>query len=66
MLGESALALAQDTERLPKLAKHGGVLTPMAAMGDVIIGRMKTTGQFEFESKLLSEGEDDDAGRKTR
>ena len=66
MLGESALALAQDTERLPTLARMGGVLTPMTALGDVLIERLKKTGQFEFESEVVLEGMGDSEERKTR
>lgn len=66
MLGESALALVQDTERLPALGKMGGVLTPMTALGDVLIERLKKTGQFEFESEVVLEGMGEGEERKTR
>ena len=42
MLGESALALALDGERLPKAA---GVLTPATAMGAVLTERLRAAGQ---------------------
>ena len=42
MLGESALALAQDRDRLPDRA---GVLTPATALGDVLIDRLRAAGQ---------------------
>ncbi|MCW3012315.1 MAG: enoyl-ACP reductase [Solirubrobacterales bacterium] len=41
MLGESALALALDRERLPAAA---GVLTPATAMGHVLAGRLRAAG----------------------
>ncbi|GAA1460743.1 saccharopine dehydrogenase family protein [Williamsia maris] len=41
MLGESALALALDRDRLPD---RSGVLTPAAAMGDVLVDRLRDAG----------------------
>jgi short subunit dehydrogenase-like uncharacterized protein len=41
MLGESALALALDRERLPDRA---GVLTPSTAMGEVLADRLRAAG----------------------
>jgi short subunit dehydrogenase-like uncharacterized protein len=41
MLGESALALALDGDRLPDAA---GVLTPATAMGTVLVDRLRTAG----------------------
>jgi len=41
MLGESALALALDGERLPEIA---GVLTPATAMGSVLAERLRAAG----------------------
>lgn len=41
MLGESALALALDGDRLPG---GGGVLTPATAMGDVLVQRLRAAG----------------------
>lgn len=41
MLGESALALALDGERLPDMA---GVLTPATAMGHVLADRLRAAG----------------------
>ena len=38
MLGESALCLAVDRDRLPD---RGGVLTPATAMGDVLVDRLR-------------------------
>jgi short subunit dehydrogenase-like uncharacterized protein len=41
ILGESALCLALDADRLPE---GGGVLTPATAMGDVLIERLRVSG----------------------
>lgn len=42
MLGESALCLALDRDRLPDRA---GVLTPATAMGATLAERLKAAGQ---------------------
>jgi len=41
MLGEAALCLVQDTDRLPGVA---GVLTPAAAFGSVLVERLRRAG----------------------
>jgi short subunit dehydrogenase-like uncharacterized protein len=41
LLGESALCLALDADRLPQ---GGGVLTPATAMGDVLMERLRVSG----------------------
>jgi short subunit dehydrogenase-like uncharacterized protein len=41
MLGETALRLALDRDRLPD---HAGVLTPATAMGTILAGRLKAAG----------------------
>jgi short subunit dehydrogenase-like uncharacterized protein len=41
LLGESALCLALDADRLPQ---GGGVLTPATAMGDVLADRLRVSG----------------------
>jgi short subunit dehydrogenase-like uncharacterized protein len=41
MLGQSALCLALDHDRLPV---HGGVLTPATAMGLTLVERLRTAG----------------------
>jgi short subunit dehydrogenase-like uncharacterized protein len=41
MLGETALCLALDRDRLPDRA---GVLTPATAMGTILAGRLKAAG----------------------
>ena len=42
MLGESALCLALDADRLPDRA---GVLTPATAMGTTLVDRLRAAGQ---------------------
>ena len=42
MLGESALCLALDRDRLPQ---RSGVLTPSTAMGGVLVERLRAAGQ---------------------
>ncbi|MGB3304206.1 saccharopine dehydrogenase family protein [Gordonia sp. (in: high G+C Gram-positive bacteria)] len=49
MLGQSALALALDRDRLPD---RKGVLTPAVAMGDALIDRLQTAG-FVVEAHEL-------------
>ena len=49
MLGESALALALDGDRLPQRA---GVLTPATAIGDVLVARLRAQG-FTLEVERL-------------
>jgi short subunit dehydrogenase-like uncharacterized protein len=41
LLGESALALALDRDRL---SERRGVLTPVAAMGDALLARLPSAG----------------------
>jgi short subunit dehydrogenase-like uncharacterized protein len=41
MLSQASLALALDTARLPDRA---GVLTPISAMGDVLVERLRAAG----------------------
>jgi hypothetical protein len=64
MISESALALVCSHDKLPNLARKGGVLTPMSALGDVLIERLQSTGRFEFTSEIVvpSHGK---AGKKT-
>ena len=46
MMGESALCLALDRERLPA---RGGVLTPATAMGMALVERLRAAG-MTFEA----------------
>ena len=50
MLGESALCLALDGDRLPSAA---GVLTPATAMGTALVDRLRSAG-FTFEVERRS------------
>jgi short subunit dehydrogenase-like uncharacterized protein len=53
MISECALAIVFDHDSLPELGRKGGVLTPMSALGDVLVRRLEGTGSFRFESGLL-------------
>jgi short subunit dehydrogenase-like uncharacterized protein len=53
MISEAALSIALSIDELPLLGRQGGVMTPMSALGDVLVERLKTSGKFEFESGLL-------------
>ncbi|HYN30720.1 MAG TPA: saccharopine dehydrogenase NADP-binding domain-containing protein [Dermatophilaceae bacterium] len=55
MLGQSALCLALDEQRLPDLA---GVLTPATAMGAVLLERLRQHG-FTATTERLGDGEGD-------
>lgn len=54
MLGESALSLALDGDRLPK---RSGVLTPATAMGVVLVERLRARG-FVFDTSLHPSGDE--------
>ncbi|SCV68717.1 BQ2448_838 [Microbotryum intermedium] len=54
MISECALAIVKDYERLPPLARHGGILTPATALGPVLVERLEKTGYFSFTTS--SEG----------
>ena len=52
MLGESALALALDGDRLPDRA---GSLTPATALGDVLVERLRAAGHtYEVTARLIT------------
>ncbi|KZP18410.1 hypothetical protein FIBSPDRAFT_595724, partial [Athelia psychrophila] len=55
MISESALSILLDYDKLPALGRRGGVLTPMSALGDVLINRLTDTGRFTFTSELVDE-----------
>ncbi len=46
MLGESAVCLALDREKLPQMA---GLLTPSVAMGDTLLERLQTNAGLTFK-----------------
>jgi short subunit dehydrogenase-like uncharacterized protein len=54
-IAECALAIALEKHSLPKLGQKGGVLTPMSALGDVLIRRLERSGRFEFEQYMIDE-----------
>jgi short subunit dehydrogenase-like uncharacterized protein len=62
---ESALTLLLD--KLPPLAAAGGVLTPMTALGDSLIHRLRTNRRIEIQTGLVN-SPDDEIGedKKTR
>ncbi len=64
LVGECAVGLLLD--ELPQLAKGGGVLTPMTALGDNIIRRMEACGRFEIASRIVDGPDDVEESRKTR
>lgn len=55
MLGESALGLALDRQRLPRRA---GVLTPATAFGDVLVQRLRAAGHTYSVSVRAAGGAD--------
>lgn len=57
IISESAISLL-DTSSLSPLARQGGVLTPMSALGEELIRKLEVSGRFEFESRVLGEGGD--------
>jgi short subunit dehydrogenase-like uncharacterized protein len=65
MVVESAVALLMD--ELSPLATAGGVLTPMTALGDSLIHRLRANGRIEIETGLVN-SPDDEIGedKKTR
>lgn len=63
LISEAALALALDINKLPYKQVGGpGILTPMAALGDVYIERVKQYYGLQVESEVVSGKE----GRKQR
>lgn len=52
MIAEAALSLL-DKSKLPPMGQEGGILTPMTAIGETLIERLRNSSRFEFESKVL-------------
>ena len=52
---EAALAILLDHDKLPALGKKGGILTPVAAFGDVLLDRLRPTGSFEEKVELIED-----------
>ena len=55
MAVESALAILLDKQSLPPSTTKGGILTPMFALGDVLIERLKKNGRFELDSQVIED-----------
>ncbi|KAL4068772.1 Saccharopine dehydrogenase-domain-containing protein [Scleroderma yunnanense] len=53
LVSEAALAIVLDKDGFPPLGRHGGVLTPATAFGDVLIRRLHACGHFNIESEVL-------------
>ena len=54
-----------NRSHLPELAKQGGILTPMAAFGDVLLERLEKTGFCTLSSEFL-DGISDGEGAKAK
>ena len=52
MASEAALALL-DTTTLSPLARHGGILTPATALGDVLVSSLSARGLWEIKSDVV-------------
>lgn len=50
---ETSLSILLDFDKLPKLGQEGGILTPMSALGDVLVDRMERTGRFVQHSEVV-------------
>ena len=57
MVSESALCLLPaNRDKLTRLGREGGILTPMSAFGSTILDRLLVTGKFEISSGELLNG----------
>jgi len=56
MISECALAVLQDREKLPAIAKDAGPLTPATALGNVLRERLERTGFFSWEASISQKG----------
>ncbi|KZT69673.1 hypothetical protein DAEQUDRAFT_726308 [Daedalea quercina L-15889] len=54
MVAECALSAALEGDKLPRMAKEGGMLTPATAFGDVLVKRLEASGAFTFESDVFT------------
>ncbi|EJD08367.1 uncharacterized protein FOMMEDRAFT_101779 [Fomitiporia mediterranea MF3/22] len=52
MSAEVALGLLAPREKLPAIARSGGVLTPATALGSALLKRLSASGRFEFENNV--------------
>ena len=53
MVSECALGLLSPREEFSTVARKGGVLTPMVALGMILVKRLSASGRFEFESEVV-------------
>ena len=53
MVSECALGLLSHREELPAVARKGGVLTPMVALGMILVKRLSASGRFKFKSEVI-------------
>ncbi|KAI8978342.1 Saccharopine dehydrogenase-domain-containing protein [Trametes punicea] len=58
MTAECALGLLLEDDSLPVTARPGGVLTPATALGEVLVRRLQATGKMQFESEIVTGGEE--------
>jgi len=52
---EASLSILLNFDKLPTLGKEGGILTPMSALGDVLVDRLERTGRFVQHSEIVSD-----------
>ena len=56
-ISESALSILFNHSELPKLGQSGGILTPMAALGDTLVSRLLNSGRVTYDTHTLHPGE---------
>ncbi|KAF7426709.1 hypothetical protein PC9H_009078 [Pleurotus ostreatus] len=64
IISEPVLSILLARDHLPALAQRRGVLTPVAAFGNVLVERLERTGRFEFRSEVLGAEGGEDRKRK--
>jgi short subunit dehydrogenase-like uncharacterized protein len=52
-LAETAMSLSQDVDQL---SSSGGVMTASAAVGSVLLNRLRASGKFKIEANAVSGG----------
>lgn len=48
MMTETAVAMTQNRMAFPEAGQQGGVLTPVVGMGQALVDRLETCGDFRF------------------
>jgi len=61
MISECALSLVLNYPQLTALAHQGGILTPISALGEVLVNRLTSTGRMDFHTEPVEQ-----ESRKTR